>query len=120
MVPAADVLLVVGTSLQVYPAAGRLLDGRFKLGGPGTWSGAAPCRPTSREAGCGCSWKPCRQRGHRWKPEYGGLRTPQAKRLKDLETEHARLVRHRDDVPGLSFTGARPAFDDGRVRGRSR
>jgi len=35
MVPAADVLLVVGTSLQVYPAAGRLLDGRFKLRGPG-------------------------------------------------------------------------------------
>jgi putative transposase len=29
----------------------------------------------------------------RWKREYGGLRTDQAKRLKDLEKENARLKR---------------------------
>ena len=28
---------------------------------------------------------------YRWKPEYGGLRTDQAKWLKDLEKENARL-----------------------------
>jgi putative transposase len=30
---------------------------------------------------------------HRWNREYGGLRTDQAKRLKDLEKENARLKR---------------------------
>ena len=30
---------------------------------------------------------------YRWKREYGGLRTDQAERLKDLEKEHARLKR---------------------------
>lgn len=30
---------------------------------------------------------------YRWKREYGGLRTDQAKRLKDLEKESARLKR---------------------------
>jgi putative transposase len=30
---------------------------------------------------------------YRWKREYGGLRTDQAKRLKDLEKENARLKR---------------------------
>ena len=30
---------------------------------------------------------------YRWKREYGGLRTDQAKRLKDLERENARLKR---------------------------
>ena len=30
---------------------------------------------------------------YRWKWEYGGLRTDQAKRLKDLEKENARLKR---------------------------
>ena len=28
---------------------------------------------------------------YRWRKEYGGLRTDQAKRLKDLEKENARL-----------------------------
>jgi len=30
---------------------------------------------------------------YRWKKEYGGLRVDQAKRLKGLEQEHARLKR---------------------------
>lgn len=30
---------------------------------------------------------------YRWRKEYGGLRTDQAKRLKDLEKENARLKR---------------------------
>jgi putative transposase len=30
---------------------------------------------------------------YRWKREYGGLRTDQAKRLRDLEKENARLKR---------------------------
>jgi len=30
---------------------------------------------------------------YRWKREYGGLRTDQAKRLKNLEKENARLKR---------------------------
>ncbi len=36
---------------------------------------------------------------YRWKREYGGLRTDQAKRLKDLEKENARLKRSRSSVP---------------------
>jgi putative transposase len=32
---------------------------------------------------------------YRWKREYGGLRTDQAKQLKDLETENARRKRLR-------------------------
>ena len=41
----------------------------------------------------------CRQIGvtdntyYRWRKEYGGIRTDQAKRLKDLEKENARLKR---------------------------
>ena len=41
----------------------------------------------------------CRQIGmseqtyYRWRKEYGGLKVDQAKRLKDLETENARLKR---------------------------
>jgi transposase-like protein len=30
---------------------------------------------------------------YRWRKEYGGMRTEQAKRLKDLEKENARLKR---------------------------
>ena len=30
---------------------------------------------------------------YRWRKEYGGIRTDQAKRLKDLERENARLKR---------------------------
>jgi len=33
------------------------------------------------------------QTSYRWKKEYGGLRVDQAKRLKSLEQEHARLKR---------------------------
>ena len=32
-----------------------------------------------------------KQTYYRWRKEYGGLRTDQAKRLKDLERENARL-----------------------------
>ena len=35
---------------------------------------------------------------YRWKREYGGLRTDQAKRLKDLEKENARLKRRLADA----------------------
>lgn len=34
----------------------------------------------------------------RWRQEYGGLKVDQAKRLKDLEREHARLKRAVADV----------------------
>ena len=34
----------------------------------------------------------------RWKREYGGLRTDQAKRLKDLEKENARLKQLQADA----------------------
>jgi putative transposase len=43
--------------------------------------------------------EPCRKIGvteqtyYRWKKEYGGLRVDQAKRLKELEKENARLKR---------------------------
>jgi transposase-like protein len=30
---------------------------------------------------------------YRWRQEYGGLKTEQVKRLKELETENARLAR---------------------------
>jgi putative transposase len=30
---------------------------------------------------------------HRWRHQYGGLRADEAKRLKELEAEHARLKR---------------------------
>tara|TARA_B100001964_G_scaffold232154_1_gene287620 strand:+ start:60 stop:338 length:279 start_codon:yes stop_codon:yes gene_type:complete len=33
------------------------------------------------------------QRYYRWRKEYGGLKVEQAKRLKDLEQENARLKR---------------------------
>jgi len=33
------------------------------------------------------------QRYYRWRKEYGGLKVDQAKRLKDLEAENARLKR---------------------------
>lgn len=34
-----------------------------------------------------------KQTYYRWRKEYGGLKTDQAKRLKDLERENARLKR---------------------------
>ncbi len=46
----------------------------------------------------------CRKMGiteqtyYRWKKEYCGLRVDQAKRLKDLELENARLKRFVDDL----------------------
>ena len=36
---------------------------------------------------------------YRWRKEYGGVRTDQAKRLKDLEKENARLKRLVADLP---------------------
>jgi transposase-like protein len=35
---------------------------------------------------------------YRWRQEYGGLKTEQVKRLKDLETENARLRRAISDL----------------------
>ena len=35
---------------------------------------------------------------YRWRKEYGGLRTDQAKRLKDLEKENGRLRRAVSDL----------------------
>ena len=35
---------------------------------------------------------------YRWRQEYGGLRTDQVKRLKELETENARLRRAVADL----------------------
>ena len=46
----------------------------------------------------------CRQIGvseqsyYRWRREYGGLKTDQARRLKDLERENARLRRAVSDL----------------------
>jgi len=56
---------------------------------------------------------------YRWKREYGGLRTDQAKRLKDLEKENGRLKRLLADAEldkailrhspsGMSASGATP------------
>ena len=45
---------------------------------------------------------------YRWKREYGGLRTDQAKRLKDLEKENARLKRRRLWLGDGSCTRLRP------------
>ncbi len=35
---------------------------------------------------------------HRWRQEYGGLKSDQVKRLKDLETENARLRKAVSDL----------------------
>ena len=35
---------------------------------------------------------------YRWRQEYGGLKTDQVKRLKDLETENSRLRRAISDL----------------------
>ena len=35
---------------------------------------------------------------HRWRNEYGGLKSDQVKRLKDLETENARLRKAISDL----------------------
>jgi len=35
---------------------------------------------------------------HRWRQEYGGLKTDQVRRLKELETENARLRRAVADL----------------------
>ena len=43
------------------------------------------------------------QKYYRWRKEYGGLKTGQAKKLKDLEREKARL---RKLVAGLSVNKA--------------
>jgi len=41
---------------------------------------------------------------YRWKREYGGLRTDQAKRLKDLEAENKRLKKIvADQVLGMKI-----------------
>ena len=51
-----------------------------------------------------CVGQPCRTLGiseqsyYRWRKEYGGLRTDQAKRLKDLEKENGRLRKAISDL----------------------
>jgi putative transposase len=37
---------------------------------------------------------------YRWRQEYGGLRSDQVKRMKDLEAEHTRLRRAVSDLAG--------------------
>jgi transposase len=39
---------------------------------------------------------------YRWRQEYGGLKSDQVKRLKDLETENARLRKAVSDRPPSS------------------
>lgn len=39
-----------------------------------------------------------RQTCYRWRKEYGGLKTDQARRMKDLEKENARLRRAISDL----------------------
>jgi hypothetical protein len=63
---------------------------------------------------------------YRWRQEYGGLDTDQVKRLKDLETENARLRKAISDLAGsrqgklLSPARRRAVaslgFDDGHAR----
>ncbi|HIN15315.1 MAG TPA: hypothetical protein EYM69_06730 [Dehalococcoidia bacterium] len=62
--------------------------------------------PASR--GCRCKWQECRAGStwdrcnrhtyYRWRREYGGLNLDQAKRLKRLEQENARLKRTVADL----------------------
>lgn len=52
----------------------------------------------------GTAVEACRQIGiaeqtlYRWRKEYGGLKTDQARRMKDLEKENARLRRAISDL----------------------
>ena len=50
--------------------------------------------PLSSECALGVS----EQSYYRWRKEYGGLRTDQAKRLKDLEKENGRLRKAISDL----------------------
>ena len=47
---------------------------------------------------------------YRWRKEYGGLRTDQAKRLKDLEKENGRL---RNGLPPISGPALKLEFGAG-------
>jgi hypothetical protein len=50
---------------------------------------------------------------YRWKWEYGGLRPDQAKRLKDLEKENARLATSARPPPGRRRAPAAGGEDHG-------
>src|SRR3982751_541597 len=56
---------------------------------------AAPsgCPGRARNSSRGCDPRDRGHRGHvyRWRQEYGGLKSDQIKRMKELETENARL-----------------------------
>ncbi len=45
---------------------------------------------------------------YRWRKEYGGLKMDQARRMKELEKENARLRRHYNTVRPHSSLGYRP------------
>jgi putative transposase len=58
---------------------------------------------------------------HRWRNQYGGLKGDEAKRLKELEAENARLKRLVADCPGRAWrrcTSSRARL--GRMGTRSR
>ena len=55
----------------------------------------------------------------RWRKKYGGLRTDQAKRLKDLENENGRLRKAISDLTldnQAAQKGGRPPLCDGGAR----
>ena len=88
----SGVLFVVAvTSALSFPMIGRSIrSAHYRVGGY-----LALCR-------CGC--EVCRQIGvseqtyYRWRREYGGLKMDQAKRMKELEQENARLRKAVSDL----------------------
>ena len=48
------------------------------------------------------------EQNYRWRKEYGGLRTDQAKRLKDLEKENGRLRKAISDLTLIRREIAKP------------
>ena len=67
--PSAEQVVLTLRQIEVQPAQGKSI--------------AIACR----EAGI------CEQSYDRWRKEYGGLQVDQARRMKDLERENARLRR---------------------------
>ena len=51
-----------------------------------------------RPARCASSWESSEQTYYRWRKLYGGMKVDQAKRLKALEAENARLRRAVADL----------------------
>ncbi len=65
---------------------GKLRKVEIVLGQGGTTAGACWRIPVSEQA------------YYRWRKEYGGLKTDQARRMKDLEKENLRLRRAISDL----------------------